>query len=84
MLGNLDKALTSYSSLDGFDEEDLLGAVVDIKNEIAKLKNFYSYLEDLFKDIKIKTTKESYEVFLSDVDKRKQFYEFFYLIMQGL
>jgi type I restriction enzyme R subunit len=76
LLGNLDKALTSYSSLDGFDEEDLLGAVVDIKNEIAKLKTFYSYLEDLFKDIKNKNDQESYEVFLSDVDKRKQFYEF--------
>ena len=76
LLGNLDKALTSYSSLDGFDEEDLLGAVIDIKNEIAKLKTFYSHLEDLFKNVENKKDQESYEVFLANEDIRKQFYEY--------
>jgi type I restriction enzyme R subunit len=76
LLGNLDSALTSYSSLDGFEEEDLVGTVVDIKNEIAKLKTFYSHLEELFKNIENKKDQESYEVFLADEDKRKEFYEY--------
>ncbi|KAB7887611.1 type I restriction endonuclease subunit R [Poseidonibacter ostreae] len=76
LLGNLDSALTSYSSLDGFEEEDLVGAVVDIKNEIAKLKTFYSHLEELFKNVENKNDQESYEVFLADEEKRKEFYEY--------
>ncbi|HFU74640.1 MAG TPA: DUF3387 domain-containing protein, partial [Arcobacter sp.] len=75
LLGNLDSALTSYSSLDGFDEEDLVGTVIDIKNEIAKIKTFYSHLEDLFKTVENKNDQESYEVFLADQEKRKQFYD---------
>jgi len=76
LLGNLDSALTSYSSLDGFEEEDLAGTVVDIKNEIAKLKTYYSHLEELFKNVENKNDQESYEVFLADEEKRKEFYEY--------
>ncbi|NOX14999.1 MAG: type I restriction endonuclease subunit R [Epsilonproteobacteria bacterium] len=76
LLGNLDSALTSYSSLDGFDEEDLVGAVIDVKEEIAKVKTFYSHLEELFKTIKNKKDTESYEVFLADEKIRKEFYEY--------
>jgi len=81
LLGNLDEALTSYSSLDGFDEEDLVGTVIDIKEEIAKLKTYYSYLEELFKNIKNKNDQESYEVFLANEEIRKEFYE--YLLNYG-
>jgi len=76
LLGNLDKALNSYTSLDGFDEEDLVGTIVDIKNEISKLKTFYSHLEDLFKDIENKNDSEEYEVFLGDEEVRFKFYEY--------
>ena len=76
LLGNLDSALTSYSSLDGFDEEDLVGTVIDIKEEIARVKTYYSYLEELFKNIENKNDQESYEVFLADKDIRKEFYEY--------
>lgn len=76
LLGNLDSALTSYSSLDGFDEEDLVGAVIDIREEIAKVKTFYSHLEELFKIIKNKNDIENYEVFLADEKIRKEFYEY--------
>jgi len=76
LLGNLDKALTDYSSLDGFDEEDLVGAVVDIKEEIAKLKTFYSHLEELFGSISNKNDAESYEVYLADEERRKLFYDY--------
>ncbi|MDD3595835.1 HsdR family type I site-specific deoxyribonuclease [Sulfuricurvum sp.] len=75
LLGNLDQALTSYSSLDGFEEEDLLGAVIDIKEEVARVKTFYSHLKELFDPVENKNDQESYEVFLGDEDKRKEFYE---------
>lgn len=75
LLGNLDKALTSYGALAGFDEEDLTGAVIDIKAEIAKVKTFYSYLQDLFKPVANKNDQESYQVFLADEELRKRFYD---------
>ena len=51
LLGDLDKALNDYSGLAEFDEEDIVGAVFDIKEEIAKVKTYYSYLEELFAPI---------------------------------
>ena len=76
LLGNLDTALTAYTCLDGFDEEDLMGTVIDIKEEIARVKTYYSHLEELFKSVENKNDQESYEVFLSDEKKRKEFYEY--------
>jgi len=76
LLGNLDTALSSYSSLDGFDEEDLIATVIDIKEEIAKVRTFYSHLEELFKDVKNRQDAESYELFLEDEKIRKIFYEY--------
>jgi len=84
LLGNLDQALSSYSSLDGFDEDDLLNAVIDIKEELAKVKTYYSYLEELFKAVKYKNDQESYEVFLSDKEKRKEFYKLLFNYMKAL
>ena len=75
LLGNLDKALSSYSSLGNFDEEDITGAVIDIKEEIAKVKTYYSTLVDLFKDVENKNDRESYEVYLRDEEVRDSFYE---------
>ncbi|MDD2267072.1 HsdR family type I site-specific deoxyribonuclease [Sulfuricurvum sp.] len=75
LLGNLDQALTSYSSLTGFDEEDLMGAVIDIKEEVARVKTYYSHLKELFDPVNNKNDQESYEVFLGDEEKRKEFYE---------
>ena len=60
LLGNLDKALTSYSSLEGFDEDDIKGAVIDIKKHLDELKANYSYLKDIFNPIKNKEDKEEY------------------------
>ncbi|MDY0402432.1 HsdR family type I site-specific deoxyribonuclease [Sulfurovum sp.] len=75
LLGNLDQALTSYSSLDGFEEEDLVGAVIDIKEEVARVKTYYSHLQELFAPVGNKNDQESFEVFLGDEEKRKSFYE---------
>ncbi len=76
LLGDLDKALNDYSGLADFDEEDIEGAVFDIKEEIAKVKTYYSYLEELFAKVENKQDQESYEVFLADEEKRKLFYDY--------
>jgi type I restriction enzyme R subunit len=84
LLGNLDQALTSYSALAGFDEEDLTGAVIDIKAEIGEVKTFYSHLQDLFKPVANKNDQESYQIFLADENKRKNFYEYLSLFARAL
>jgi len=76
LLGDLDKALNDYSGLADFDAEDIQGAVFDIKEEIAKVKTYYSHLEELFKEVENKNDQESYEVFLVDEEKRKLFYDY--------
>ncbi len=76
LLGDLDKALNDYSGLADFDEEDIAGAVFDIKEEIARVKTYYDYLEELFREVENKSDQESYEVFLADVEKRKLFYDY--------
>lgn len=75
LLGELDQALTNYASLDGFDPEDLTGAVIDVRSEIAKAKTYYTHLEDLFSDVKFKDDLESYVVVLADIQKRDDFKE---------
>ena len=76
LLGDLDKALNDYSGLADFDEEDIAGAVFDIKEEIARVKTYYTYLEELFQEVEEKSDQESYEVYLADEEKRKLFYEY--------
>ncbi len=76
LLGDLDKALNDYSGLADFDEEDIAGAVFDIKEEIARVKTYYEHLEELFKEVENKQDQESYEVYLADEEKRKLFYEY--------
>jgi len=75
LLGDLDQALSNYATLAGFDEGDITGAVVDVRNEIAKAKTYYSHLQTLFNDAKYKDDLESYVVILSDIQKRDDFKE---------
>lgn len=75
LLGNLDRALTTYSTFENFDEEDIAGALIDIKEEINNVKSYYSHLQNFFRDIKNKTDREEYEVYLEDNKLRKDFYE---------
>ncbi|MBK2356588.1 type I restriction endonuclease subunit R [Francisella hispaniensis] len=72
---NLDKALTSYGALAGYDETDVTGTFADVKNELQKLKTSFSQLQDLFKSITHKNDQESYEVFLEDKKDRQEFYK---------
>ncbi|WP_260887627.1 type I restriction endonuclease subunit R [Aliarcobacter butzleri] len=75
LLGELDQALTNYASLNGFDPEDLIGAVIDVRSEISKAKTYYTHLEDLFSDVKFKDDLESYVIVLEDIQKRDDFKE---------
>jgi type I restriction enzyme R subunit len=74
VLGELDKALTMYSALEGFDESDLVGTLTSINSEIEKLPGRYSDLWDIFKTVKHSYDEEAYEVLLADDELREEFY----------
>lgn len=75
ILGELDQALTTYSALDGFDEDDLAGALVSIHDEVAKLPQRHADLWDLFKEVQNQHDEEAYEQLLADEKRRESFYE---------
>jgi len=74
VLGKLDEALTHYSALEGFDEDDLKGTVLDIKDEIRKVPALLSDIWDLFKAVKNKKDLEALERQLGPKDIRDDFY----------
>ena len=74
LLGELDKALTTYSALEGYDAEDLVGAVHDVREEIKKLRHFHGRVWDLFRPVKNKKDMEAMEQFLADEAIRQDFY----------
>lgn len=75
VLGELDKALTMYGALEEFDENDLAGTLTSVDAEVEKLPQRYSDLWDLFKEVKNSYDEEDYEVLLSDVAIREDFYQ---------
>jgi type I site-specific restriction-modification system R (restriction) subunit len=75
LLGELDKALTTYSAFAGFDPEDVAGALVDVHEEIKKLPQLHEQLWDLFKEVRNKKDMEQFEQLLADEARRHDFYE---------
>jgi len=75
LLGNLDRALTMYSALEEFDEDDLAGTLTSVNAEVAKLPQLYSDLWDIFKEVKNSYDEEEYEVLLGDEALREDFYQ---------
>jgi len=75
VLGKLDEALTEYSALEDFDEEDLKNTVVDIKDEIRKLPVRHAEVWDIFKEVYNKNDIEALERHISEKDLRDQFYD---------
>ncbi len=75
LLGELDRALTTYSAFEGFEVEDLVGTVHDVREEIRKLPQLHDQLWDLFKQVANKKDMEQFELFLADEAKRQEFYE---------
>jgi len=74
ILGKLDEALTQYSALVGFEEEDLQGTVLDIKTEIRKVPIRLAEIWDIFKGVNRKDL-EALERHLGAKDIRDLFYE---------
>jgi len=75
LLGELDKALTTYGAFEGFDAQDVAEALVDIKVELNRLPQRHEQLWDLFKALPNKKDMEAYEVLLADEAIRNDFYE---------
>ena len=74
VLGELDKALAMYDALEGFDEEDLEGALASIDEEVSELPQCHSDLLGLFKEVLYARDEEAYERLLGDEELRKEFY----------
>jgi type I restriction enzyme, R subunit len=74
-LENLDNALNTYSGLGGFEEDELIGTVININKEIEKLPQAHSGVWDIFKSINNKYDAEAYSESLNDESIRHHFYE---------
>ncbi len=75
VIQNLDDALQMYSSFEDFDDEDLLGTLTNISDEIKKLPQKHSDLWDIFKTIANKRDAEAYQQLLKDEALRVLFYD---------
>jgi type I restriction enzyme R subunit len=74
-LGELDRALSMYDVLDGFNEADLANTLISVYAEIATLPQRHADLLDLFKEVSNAYDEEAYELALADQAKRDEFYE---------
>ncbi|MFC4636446.1 type I restriction endonuclease subunit R [Dokdonia ponticola] len=75
-LENLDDALSTYSGLADFNEEDLESSLIKINDEVKKLPQAHSELWDIFRTLKDKNLEPTaYEELLSPEDVRNKFYE---------
>ena len=75
LLGELDKALSTYSAFQGFDASDLAATVHDVREQIRRLPQLHDQLWDLFRPVKNKRDMEQFEQFLADEAVRQDFYE---------
>lgn len=74
LLGELDEALSTYSNLNGFDDDDIVDALISAQEEIKTLPQKHSDLWELFNGIN-KYDIEAYEQHLAPEDLRDKFYE---------
>lgn len=75
LLGELDRALNTYSAFVNYDPADIQGTVRNIREEIRKLPKLHEQLWDLFKPVRNKKDMEQLEQHLGDDAIRKEFYE---------
>lgn len=75
VLGELDKALTTYSALSGFDSADLVGALASIDEETKSLPQRHAELWDVFKSVRNRADEEEFEQLLADEKVRATFYD---------
>ncbi len=77
VLEELDKTLTTYEALAGFEESEIADLLISINEEVKKLPQRYSDLWEVFKEIKNSHDEEVYERHLADEELRNKFYERF-------
>lgn len=75
ILGELDQALTTYSALEEFEQNDLEGTLTNVSEEIEKLPQYHADLWEIFKEIENKKDAEAYERLLADEELRQKFYK---------
>ncbi|WP_372501005.1 HsdR family type I site-specific deoxyribonuclease (plasmid) [Tistrella mobilis] len=75
LLGELDRALTTYTAFQGYEPGDLAGTVHDVREEIRRLPQLHDQLWDLFRPVRNKTDMEQFEQFLADEAIREDFYD---------
>ena len=75
LLGELDKALTTYAAFEGYDAEDVAGALTDIREEMKRLPQLHEQLWAVFKEVRNKKDMEQFEQLLADENLRHEFYE---------
>lgn len=75
VIEKLDEALEMYSSFEDFDNDDLLGTLTNINDEIKKLPQKHSELWDIFKPVSNKRDAEAYQLLLKDEAVRVVFYD---------
>ncbi len=75
VLGELDKALTAYEALAGFDNQDLVGSLIPIGDEVKQLPQRHAELWTLFNEVKNSLDEEAYEQLLADEVRRMEFYD---------
>jgi type I restriction enzyme R subunit len=74
IIKELGDAMDLYATLPDYAKEDLLGAVRDVREEIAELPQAHSELWDVFKEVKNRQDEEAFEVALAPEDRRDLFY----------
>ena len=75
VLGELDRALTTYQAFADYDEGDVAQALVSIREEVDRLPDTHAALLDLFKGIANTADQEAYEQLLADDLLRRDFYD---------
>lgn len=58
VLEDLDKALTTYEALAGFEESEIADLLISINEEVSKLPKRYSDLWEVFRKLKLPAMKK--------------------------
>lgn len=75
VLEELDSALKTYSAFEDFDEEQLMGTLTNINEEVEVLPQIHSELWNIFTGITNKRDAEAYQQLLRDEALRNKFYD---------
>ena len=77
LISHLDSAMEMYSGagLENFEAEDIKGTVCDVMAYVARLREAYSHLCDVFATVRNKEDTEEIETYLANNEIRGKFYD---------